>query len=114
MDNEIKTNSHSASSIRIFGNIIVIFGVITLFFSQSMETSVAPDYAILGIEAIKNLPEKIVNFDLIAQKLNYLILGGILIIIGLKLSLISNKTISEIKQKNNFKKSNTEVTFTQN
>jgi hypothetical protein len=100
MNNEIKTSSHSASSIRIFGNIIVVIGVVILLFSQFMETSVPPDYANLDIEIIKNLPEKVLNFDLVAQKLNYLILGGMLIVIGLKLSLISDKKFSEIKQTN--------------
>jgi hypothetical protein len=98
MDNGIKTSSHSASSIRIFGNIIVAIGVIILLYSQFMETSVAPDYANIDIETARNLPERIVNFELIAYKLNYLILGGMLIAIGLKLSLISNQTISEIKE----------------
>ena len=69
MDNEIKTSSKSASSIRILGNVIVAIGVVILLFSQFMETNVAPDYANLDIESIKNLPEKVVNFDLIAQKL---------------------------------------------
>ena len=100
MDNEIKTSINSASSIRIFGNIIVVIGVVILFFSQFMETSIAPDYANLDIETIQNLPEKVLNFDLVAQKLNYLILGGMLIVIGLKLSLISDKKFSEIKQTN--------------
>lgn len=98
MDNEIKTSNNSARSIRIIGNIIVIIGITFLLFSQFMETSVAPDYANLDIEVAQHLPEKVVNFELIAYKLNYLILGGMLIAIGLKLSLISNKTISEIKQ----------------
>ena len=98
MDNEIKTSNNSARSIRIIGNIIVIIGIAILLFSQFMETSVSPDYANIDIETARNLPEKIVNFELIAYKLNYLILGGMLIAIGLKLSLISNKTISEIKQ----------------
>ena len=59
MDSEIKTSSNSASSIRIFGNIIVAIGIVILLFSQFMETTVAPDYANLDVESIKNLPEKI-------------------------------------------------------
>jgi uncharacterized membrane protein len=98
MNNEIKTSNNSARSIRIIGNIVVAIGVIILLYSQFMETSVAPDYANIDIETARSLPERIVNFELIAYKLNYLILGGLLIAIGLKLSLISNKTISEIKQ----------------
>lgn len=104
MDNEIKTSGNSTSSIRIFGNVIVAIGVVILLFSQFMETTVAPDYANLDIESIKNLPEKVVNFDLIAQKLNFLILGGILILIGLKLSLISNETIETQKEQTNLLK----------
>jgi hypothetical protein len=98
MDNEIKTSDNSGGSIRLIGNMILIAGIVVVLISQFMATSVAPDYANIDIETAQYLPEKVVNFELIANKINFLILGGLLIIIGLKLSLISNKTISDIKQ----------------
>ena len=63
-----------------------------------MEITVAPDYANLDIDVAQHLPEKIPNIELIANKTNYTLLGGLLIIVGLQLSLVSNKILLEIKE----------------
>ncbi|MFI0491379.1 hypothetical protein [Flavobacterium sp.] len=88
--------------IRLIGRIILIFGVVLLVISQVMETTVAPDYANIDTEVAINLPEKVPNIELIANKINLTLLGGFLIVIGLQLLLVSNNTISEIKEQ--FKK----------
>ena len=105
MNNEIN-NNNSAKGIRLVGNILVAIGIIFILVSQFMEITVEPDYANLDVEAIKSSPEKVINFGLIAYKINYLILGGMLVLIGLKLSLISNKTISNLKSQPNKKHQN--------
>lgn len=80
--------------IRLIGNAILILGVILLFRSQVMEITIAPDYAKIDIETSMQLPEKVINLELIANKINYTILGSLLIIVGLQLSLVQNKIIS--------------------
>lgn len=87
-----------SKEIRLIGNIILIAGIIVLLRSQLMEITVAPDYANLDIDVAQHLPEKIPNIELIANKTNYTLLGGLLIIVGLQLSLVSNKILLEIKE----------------
>lgn len=84
--------------IRVTGNIILITGIVLLLKSQLMEITLAPDYANIDIEVAQRLPEKIANIELIANKTNYTLLSGFLIIVGLQLSLVSNKIISEMKE----------------
>lgn len=80
--------------IRLIGNAILISGVIVLFRSQVIEISVAPDYANIDIDTSIQLPERVMNLELIANKINYTILGSLLIIVGLQLSLAQNKITS--------------------
>ena len=87
---------------RLIGYIILILGVIVFLISQVMEITIEPDYANLEIEAIKNLPDKVVNLELIANKINFTIIGSLLIIVGLQLSLSqNNKTAKNNETKNN-------------
>lgn len=87
-----------SKEIRLIGNIILIAGIIVLLRSQLMEITVPPDYANIDIDVAQHLPEKIPNIELIADKTNYTLLGGFLIIVGLQLSLVSNKILLEIKE----------------
>lgn len=87
-----------SKEIRLIGNLVLIVGIIVLLKSQLMEITIEPDYANIDIDVAQHLPEKIPNIELIANKTNQTLLGGFLIIIGLQLSLISNKTILEIKK----------------
>lgn len=87
-----------STDIRLIGNIILIVGIIILLKSQLMGITVEPDYANIDIDVAQHLPEKIPNIELIADKTNLTVLGAFLIIIGLQLSLVSNKIISEINE----------------
>ncbi|HSD08037.1 hypothetical protein [Flavobacterium sp.] len=102
MNNEIKTSDNTAGSLRLIGFLILIIGIILLFISQVMEITVEPDYANIDVNVAQHLPEKVANIELIANKTNFTLLGGFLMIFGMQLSLVSNKIISEIKEQ--FKK----------
>lgn len=112
MNNEI--NNNSAKGIRLVGNIIVVIGIIFLLVSQIMEITAKPDYANMDTELIASSPEKVINFSLMFYKINYLMLGGLLILIGIKLSLVSNKTISNLKKETNKKSQNKKELIKQN
>lgn len=99
------------NNMSFFGKIILILGAIVFCRSQFMEIAVEPDYANLDIEAIRNLPQKVINLDLVANKLNYTIIGSLLIIVGLQLILaqskrISVKEVSPIEEEKNISNSN--------
>jgi hypothetical protein len=96
MNNEIKTSDNIAGSIRLIGILILICGILLLGVSQIMEINVEPNSENMNVETLLELPKKI------ADKTNFTLLGGLLIIVGLQLSLVSNKIISEIKEQ--FKK----------
>jgi hypothetical protein len=96
MSNEIKTSDNIAGSIRLIGSLILISGIIILGISQIMEIKVEPNAENINVETLMELPKKI------ADKTNFTLLGGLLIIVGLQLSLVSNKVISDIKEQ--FKK----------
>ena len=96
MSNEIKTSENIAGSIRFIGSLIVIGGIILLGFSQIMETNIEPNAENINVETLMELPKKI------ADKTNFTLLGGLLTIVGLQLSLVSNQIISDIKEQ--FKK----------
>jgi hypothetical protein len=96
MSNEIKTSENIAGSIRFIGSLIVIGGIFLLGISQIMETSIEPNAENINVETLMELPKKI------ADKTNFTLLGGLLTIIGLQLSLVSNQTISDINEQ--FKK----------
>jgi hypothetical protein len=87
-----------SKKIRLMGNFILIAGVIILFRSQIMEIAVEPDYANIDIDTSIQLPERVINLELISNKINYTLLGGLLIIVGMQLSLVSNKILLEIKE----------------
>lgn len=91
MDNEIKINDDSADYVRLFGRIILITGIALLTFAQLMEISVN-EYDEIDVKTLIELPKKI------ADKTNFTLLGGLLIIIGLQLSLVSNQVIIQIKE----------------
>lgn len=97
MSNEIKTSENIAGLIRFIGSLILIGGIILLGFSQIMETNIEPNAENINVETLMELPKKI------ADKTNFTLLGGLLTIIGLQLSLVSNQTISDINEqfKNN-------------
>jgi hypothetical protein len=61
-----------------------------------MEIKVEPNAENINIETLMELPKKI------ADKTNFTLLGGLLTIVGLQLSLVSNQIISDIKEQ--FKK----------
>ena len=96
MSNETKNTNNVASSIRLIGSLILIGGIAILAFSQLMEISVNPNSENVNIETLMEFPKKI------ADKTNFTLLGGLLIIVGLQLSLISNQIISDITEQ--FKK----------
>ncbi|KFF06569.1 hypothetical protein [Flavobacterium reichenbachii] len=97
MNNEIKTSDNIAGSIRLIGSLILIGGIVLLGISQIMEINVEPNSENMNAETLLELPKKI------ADKTNFTLLGGLLIIVGLQLSFISNQVIAEIKEQ--FKKS---------
>lgn len=99
MINEIKPKDSNEGSIRLIGNLILIVGIVLLAISQIMVITVEPDYGNIDIDISQNLPEKVPNIKLIADKTNFTLLGGFLIIIGLQLSLVSNKVALEIKER---------------
>ena len=95
MNTEIKTSDNIASSIRLIGSLILIVGVILLGISQLMEITVNSSENI-DAKTLLELPKQI------ADKTNFTLLGGLLTIVGLQLSLVSNQIISDIKEQ--FKK----------
>lgn len=90
MNNEIKTNNDAAGYIRLIGNVTLIAGIVFLIKSQLMETTIENNPENINVETLMELPK------FIADKTNFTLLGGFLIIIGLQLSLVSNKIISDI------------------
>lgn len=96
MNNEIKTSDNIAGSIRLIGSLILIVGIVLLGISQIMEINIEPNSENINVEALLELPKKI------ADKTNFTLLGGLLIIVGLQLSLVSNQIVSDIKEQ--FKK----------
>ena len=96
MSNEIKTSENFANSIRLIGSLILIGGIALLAFSQLMEIKVEPNAENINVETLMELPKKI------ADKTNFTLLGGLLTIVGLQLSLVSNQIVSDIKEQ--FKK----------
>ena len=96
MSDVIKTSENVAGSIRLIGSLILIGGIILLGISQIMEIKVEPNAENINVETLMELPKKI------ADKTNFTLLGGLLIIVGLQLSLVSNQIISDIKEQ--FKK----------
>ena len=98
MNVEIKKSDNIAGSIRLIGSLILIVGIILLGISQLMEISVTPNSENINVETLMELPKKI------ADKTNFTLLGGLLTIVGLQLSLISNQIILDITEQ--FKKPN--------
>ena len=96
MNDEIKTSENVAGSIRLIGSLILIGGIILLGISKIMEINVEPNAENINVETLMELPKKI------AGKTNFTILGGLLTIVGLQLSLVSNQIVSDIKEQ--FKK----------
>ncbi len=96
MSDELKTSENVAGSIRLIGSLILIGGIILLGISQIMEVKVEPNAENINIETLMELPKKI------ADKTNFTLLGGLLTIVGLQFSLVSNQIISDIKEQ--FKK----------
>jgi hypothetical protein len=96
MSDEINTSENIAGSIRLIGSFILIGGIILLGISQIMEIKVEPNTENINVETLMELPKKI------ADKTNFTLLGGLLTIVGLQLSLVSNQIVSDIKEQ--FKK----------
>ena len=96
MNNKINTSDNIAGSVRLLGSLILIVGFILLGISQIMETTIEPNSENMNIETLLELPKNI------AKKTNFTLFGGLLIIIGLQLSLVSNQIVSDIKEQ--FKK----------
>jgi hypothetical protein len=95
MNNEVENSNNIASSIRLIGSLIFIGGIIFLFKSQLMEIPIYNSENIDG-KTLLELPKKI------AERTNFTLLAGLLIIVGLQLSLVSNQIIKEINEQ--FKK----------
>jgi hypothetical protein len=96
MTNNHKTNIKMNKSLQVTGLIILMAGLALLLHAQlNMETSIMSDYGTPDTDGISSLPQRISNIGLIADKLNYTVLGGILLIVGLQLTLVPN----EIKPK---------------
>ena len=95
MNNEIEKNDRIASSIRLIGILILIAGIIFLFKSQLIEIS-SNNSENIDAKTLLELPKQI------ADKTNFTLLGGVLIIVGLQLTLASNRIFSDIKEQ--FKK----------
>ncbi|WP_291098173.1 MULTISPECIES: hypothetical protein [unclassified Flavobacterium] len=91
MSNEIKITDSSADSVRLVGRLVLIAGIILLIISQVMEVSI-DDYENIDAKTLLEIPKKI------ADKTNFTLLGGLLTIVGLQLSLVSNQVITEIKE----------------
>lgn len=96
MNTEIKSSNNTAGAIRLIGSLIIIVGLIFLALSQLMETTIESKSENIDIETLIQLPKKI------ADKTNYSLLGGFLIIIGLQMAFVSNQIISDISEQ--FKK----------
>lgn len=86
-----KTNAPLvAASIRLIGSLVLISGVILL--AKALLTEISVTAQNLDAETLLRLPKEI------ADKTNYTILGGFLIVVGIQLCLVSTKLISEIKE----------------
>jgi hypothetical protein len=106
MSDEINTSENIAGSIRLIGSFILIGGIILLGISQIMEIKVEPNAENINVETLMELPKKI------ADKTNFTLLGGLLTIVGLQLSLVSNQIVSDIKEQ--FKKTFIRIKFYKN
>jgi hypothetical protein len=95
MNSEIKKSDNVAGSIRLIGSLVLLIGIILFGISQINEISVT-EYREIDAKILLELPKKI------ADKTNYTLLGGLLIIVGLQLSLVSNQIVSDITEQ--FKK----------
>ena len=79
-------------SLQVTGGILFLSGLTLLLHSQfNMETCVVSDYVSPDSDGISSVPQKISNIGLIADKLNYTILGGILLILGMQLLLVPDE-----------------------
>ena len=92
MNNDVKTSDNIAGLVRLVGSLILLVGIALLGISQFMVINIEPNSENMNIESIIELPKKI------ADKTNFTLLGGLMIIVGLQLTLISNSVISEIKE----------------
>lgn len=78
--------------LQVLGGIILLTGIGLLAHSQiNMETSVLSDFDTSNVDQISSVPERISNIGLIADKINFTLLGGILTIVGLQLSLLPDQ-----------------------
>ena len=66
---------------KILGVILIIISLVIGFFAFTMDVSVATNYG-----------NRVVNFSLINQQKNYMYLSGLMLIVGLVLSLIKNSS----------------------
>ena len=79
-----------AASIRLIGSLVLISGIILL--AKALLTEISVTAQNLNEETLLRLPKEI------ADKTNYTILGGFLIVVGIQLCLVNTKLVSEIKE----------------
>ncbi len=72
---------------KFLGGILIVISLVLGFFAFTMDISVATNYG-----------NRVVNFSLINQQKNYMYLSGIMLIVGLVLTLIKNSS-SKIENK---------------
>lgn len=88
---EQKTNENTvAASIRLIGSLVLISGILLL--AKALLTEINITNQNLDAETLLRLPREI------ADKTNYTILGGFLIVVGIQLCLVNTKLITEIKE----------------
>jgi len=87
---ENQNNHHVvAAVIRFIGFLVLVGGIALLVIAQLKEINIDPQN--LNVETLVKLPKDI------ADKSNYTIIGGFLIVVGIQFCLVSTKLISEIK-----------------
>lgn len=69
--------------VRVFGVVLLLLGIVILFCSLAMDTSVMTEYG-----------SRVNNFGLMRDQQNYLIVGAVVSLVGVLMALLCNKSDS--------------------
>ena len=82
---------------KAIGILFIIIGALLGIHALTMDVTVAVDYS--GSNSL-GLPERVNNIGLMSDRQNYLIFGGILLVIGLILTIFYNKGKKQLQKQN--------------
>ena len=82
---------------KAIGILFIIIGALLGIHALTMDVTVAVDYS--GGNSL-GLPERVNNIGLMSDRQNYLIFGGILLVIGLILTIFYNKGKKQLQKQN--------------